>query len=511
VSRRASYRESVAFGGLSTVAMMVLGLVSSIAIARIYGIRTLGAFALAQAPSVALGYLASVREQAALVRHLAVLEPRAPRVTGLFAAVWTFSFGLTVAVSLLTAGATVLLYHGTLDQPDLIWPAVALIAATATLQNVTWNLEMVLSGFRAGRELMIGRVLQAVGFLGLAVAGGLVWDSVWALVVATAGSLLIPFVLRLVQVRAYMRLRVPMEEIRAGFRELPEMLRFGIRLAPSGFANGISTQAGIWLLGAMASVTAVGAYNRAQLLANRFLDASMRLSESLLPTLVERGSGGDRRGYDVAMVDSIRYAAFALFLPAAAGGGAAAGVMDVFGPGFDAAAPALVAVLLVPPLAAISTAQTQALVAADRPLRVTAVTVARCVVTVVVSWVAIRAVGPWGAGAGWAAGYVVAVLWLQLDVNGLLDRPLLELWPLRQLLVLPVAYAAGFVVARALDAGVSGLGGTVLGLALGAAAYLVALVALGGFGDRDRSRWAEVRGRLDRRRGAAAALRSAGS
>jgi O-antigen/teichoic acid export membrane protein len=78
MTKRASYRESIAFGGLSTAGMMVLGLVSSVAIARIYGVRTLGEFALAQAPSVAMSYLASVREQSALVRHLAVLEPRAP-------------------------------------------------------------------------------------------------------------------------------------------------------------------------------------------------------------------------------------------------------------------------------------------------------------------------------------------------------------------------------------------------------------------------------------------------
>jgi O-antigen/teichoic acid export membrane protein len=256
-------------------------------------------------------------------------------------------------------------------------------------------------------------------------------------------------------------------------------------------------------------VAAVGAYNRAQMLAMRFLDATMRLSEVLLPTLVERSAQDDRRGHDVAVVDSIRYAAFALFLPAAAGGGAAAGVMDIFGPGFDEAAPALVAVLLVPPLAAVSTVQGQALLAADRPLRVTAITIGRCLVTVATTYVLVRTVGVWGAGAGWTAGYVVAVVWQNVAVARHLDTPMRGLWPLRQALVLPVAYGAGFVVARVLDGAIPGHGGLVVALALGSVAYAAALLLLGGFGDRDQARWQELRARLARRQAARRGLGAA--
>ena len=76
------------------------------------------------------------------------------------------------------------------------------------------------------------------------------------------------------------------------------------------------------MLGAIGTVSAVGAYGRAWRLSNFLLTANTRISEMLLPTLVERDDSGDRVGFDRAVGESMRYATAVLLLPAAIGGGA---------------------------------------------------------------------------------------------------------------------------------------------------------------------------------------------
>ena len=325
MKRRGSFRAGLGFGALSSLTLIALGLVSSVAIARVYGVEQIGRYALALAPSLALAYLSSAQEQAALVRALSVLEPLDPRATGLFAAVLVFSTALTLVVAAAAIGVTVLVFDGPLGHPGLVGPAAALIASQALLTNTCWNLDMILSAYRAGRELFWIRLLQALSFLLLALAGGMAWGTVWGLVFATAGSVGVGLIHRLVMVRGYLRFSAPRSELRAGFRELPSMVRFGIRLAPSGLANGLSSQVGIWALGATSSLATVGAYQRAWQLGYRFLEMNSRITEMLFPTLVERRADGDREGFDRAVIDTSRYAAVAMLIPAAVGGGAGYG------------------------------------------------------------------------------------------------------------------------------------------------------------------------------------------
>ena len=131
VKRRGSFRAGLGFGALSSLTLIALGLVSSVAIARVYGVEQIGRYALALAPSLALAYLSSAQEQAALVRALSVLEPLDPRATGLFAAVLAFSTALTLVVAAATIGVTVLVFEGPLGHPGLVGPAAALIASQA--------------------------------------------------------------------------------------------------------------------------------------------------------------------------------------------------------------------------------------------------------------------------------------------------------------------------------------------------------------------------------------------
>ncbi|MFL5868869.1 MAG: lipopolysaccharide biosynthesis protein [Thermoleophilaceae bacterium] len=500
---RASYRSGFGFGSLSSLSLIVLGVVSSVAIARVYGIKVIGQFGLSMAPSMALMYLSTAQEQAALVRRVAVLPPREPEVSGLFAAVMTFSFVLTAVVGLITEGVIVVVYHGPIDHPDLILPATVLVVSQTLLTNTCWNLDMVLSAFRAGRELFWVRLNQAVGFLVLAVAGGLLMGDVWGLVMATCASWAFSLLHRLFSVRGYMRFRVPRHVVRHGFRSLPEMIRFGIKLAPSGLASGVASQVGTWVLGAVASLSVVGAYQRAWQLTNRFLEAKTRIGEVLLPTLVERRAGDDSGGFDRALVDSMRYLAIAMFFPAAVGGGAGYGVMELFGPGFSQAGNTLAVLLAIPALAAISGVQAQVLIAEGRPGVVTTTSVGRTLLTIGLTFAMAPSLGMMGAALAWAIGSVVGVIWLQHVVRPHLAAPLRATWTPVQMAALGLACAAGFGVARVLDHALGGPGGLLLALTAGSLAYGVVFLLAGGVAARDRERFTSVfgalRGRLARR------------
>jgi O-antigen/teichoic acid export membrane protein len=496
VKRRGSFRAGLGYGALSSLALVALGLFSSVAIARVYGVEEIGRYALALAPSLALNYLSSAQEQAALVRALSVLEPLDPRATGLFAAVLTFSTTLTLAVAGLTLAGTALLFEGPLAHPDLVGPAAALIACQALLTNTCWNLDMVLSAYRAGRELFWIRLLQALSFLLLALAGGIAWGTVWGLVAATAGSLAVGLIHRLVLVRGYMRFSASRSDLRAGFRELPAMVRFGIRLAPSGLANGLSSQVGIWALGAASSLATVGAYQRAWQLSNRFLEMNSRITEMLFPTLVERRAGGDHEGFDRALVDTSRYAAVVMLIPAAVGGGAGYGVMELFGPGFEDAGNTLAILLLVPALAAVANAHAQALTANDRPLTATMVAAGQLLLTASLTFALVPALGMLGAGLAWAVAYVPAIAVLQLLSRRFMASALLDLWPPRQLAALAMACVAGFTIARVLDRAFDSLAALPLALAAGTLAYAGAFAVCGGLAGRDRRRLTEFVARL---------------
>jgi O-antigen/teichoic acid export membrane protein len=498
--RRASYREGLGFGALSAASVMLVALVTSVAVARLYGIDVVGRFALVSAPALALAYLSTLQEQAALVRAVAVLAPRAPRVTGLFYATLAFSTVLTVVVAAVVLAITWLLFDGPVGHPELFGPAVANTAAFVVLTNTAWNLDTLLSAFRAGRQLFWVRLNQALAYLVVAIALGIVAPTVWGLVAATAASWTVSLAHRLVAIRPFARARIARAELQAGVRALPELVRFGLTIAPRNIAGGLASQFGVWVLGSAGTVAALGAYSRAYLLSSRFLDFQFRISEMLFPTLVERRARGDGEGFDRALVDTMRVSSFALLLPAAAGGGAAAGVMSIFGAGFDAGAPALAVLLLIPALASLSGAQGQALIAAGRPGRASVVSVARAALTLAATVPLVLAFGAVGAAAGLAAGYGLELVWQQRLARATLQRPARELWPAHQGAALAAAYTAGFAVAHALDAALPRPAGVPVSLAAGALAYVTAFAALGGLSARDRRRLAELRAAWTRRR-----------
>jgi O-antigen/teichoic acid export membrane protein len=471
--------------------------VTSVVIARIYGVEVIGQFAIATAPVAAVTYLSTAQEQAALIRELTTLSPRAPRVTGLFAAVFAFSFSLSTVVGAIALGVVAWLFNGPIDRPELVWPAIAQMAGYVFVTNTCWNCDSVLASFRQGRALFWIRLVQALTFFAIAVVAGIVSGTVWGLVLATVGSWAVGLAHRTRALRRIMRFQVPRDELRAGFRTLPGLIRFGIRAAPGTLVGGVSAESGTWILGVTSPIASVGAWDRARQLAGRLREGTIRMNEMLLPTLVERREA-DRDGHDRALVDSARYAAAGLLLFAAVGGGAARGVMSVFGPGFDEGATALALLLVVEALIAVAAVFISALYAADRPLVTTAANLAAMAITVGAGIPLARELGVAGPALASLAGQTALIGVMLPYVARELVAPLRVVWPVRCLVSILAAYGAGFAVARIVDDGLPGPAGALVALGVGAIAYVVALVATGGLLARDRQR---IRAGIGRIRG----------
>lgn len=470
----------------------LLGLVSMVLTSRIYGVRVIGAFALVSAPVAALWVLSTVKEQQALIREIATLPPRHPRVTQLFAVVLSFSFLLTALVAAIAAAVCLLLFPGPLHAPQLLAPALVNLAGYALITNTGWNLDSIFQAFVAGREIFWVRLHELCCFMAIAVGAGLVRPSVWSLVLATVGASATALVHRVWWVRRFARLRISPPEFCQGLRVLPSLLQFGIRATPGQIAQGISQQGGVWALGVLSPVGLVGAYSRAQMIPQRLQQASMRVSEVLYPTLVGRHEGGDRHGFDRALVDSIRYEAIGMLLVAAVLGGAARSVLQVFGPGFGRAAGALTLLALFPALASITVTQTQALWATNRPGLASLIAIARLFVTIALLVVLTPRLGVTGPAIALLAGYVVVVLLSGLALKPTLARPLRVTWPIAQRIALMGAYVAGFAAAALVQESVAWPLCLPLSMIAGSVAYVSAFLLARGLNERDRHRLREA-------------------
>jgi O-antigen/teichoic acid export membrane protein len=509
--KRGSYRAGFFFGALSFGATVGLGFVSTIVTARLYGVDVIGEYALVWAPVAAMWVLSTVREQQALIREITKLEPRHPRVTQLFAAVFAFSTGLTLLVGAIDALACLFVFPGPLDAPELLAPALVSIAGYVLVTNTGWNLDSILSSFVAGRALFRVRLTESLSFVVFAAAAVVYSPTVWGLVAATIGSSALALVHRLLVARHFVHPRLSRAEFRAGLRVLPDLLRFGLKAAPGQMAQGVSQQGGIWAIGMVAPVAVVGAYSRALVIPRSLQQASMRISEVLYPTLVGRHSEGDGHGFDRAMIDSIRYEVIGMLMLAAAIGGAAHSVLALFGPGFDRAVPALVLLAIFPALASITVTQTQALWAVDRPGVTSLIAFLRLAVAIALLVFLTPSMHMVGPAVAMLAGFVVVIVLSGWVLRGHLTRPLRATWPLREMAVLPLAYAAGFGAAHGVQTLLPSAFALPLCLAAGALAYALAFLLCGGPNQRDRRRLGEVAAMLRRRLGRPAATVDSGA
>jgi O-antigen/teichoic acid export membrane protein len=493
--RRSSYRAGLGVGTLSFIANGTISLVASIVIARLYGIDVIGKYALVYAVIAILWQLSTVGEQAGLVRALTGTSPREPRVTALFIYVLALSTGLTLVLGAVALVVACLLFVGPLDQPDLQAPAALLVISYVLFANPAWNIDTILLTFRGARDLFAVRFHQVVVSLAVAVILSGFVDTVWGLVLATAVSWATSFVHRLLITRRYLA-RVSRPALDSERGEVREIVKFGLKLTPGGLAAGAANEVGTWIAGLTGSVAGVGAYNRAWLLAQRFLEFQMRVVEILFPTLSERGAEGNEEGFDRAVADSLRYVAVLLFLPAAIGGGVAGGVMALYGPDFEIGKTALMILVLVPGFTAMTAVQTTALMARDRPLTGSAWAAIRLAVTITAAWILGDRIGIEGVALGVLTG-VITQFTLQLTTTRhYLHSPLRTLWPVRQILGLVAAYCAGFAAAFAIGRLVPGVLGIPPATLAGAVAYGAAYLVVGGLLERDRERLAVVLARV---------------
>ncbi len=487
-----TYRSGFSFGILSFLMIAAFGLVSAIATARIYGVEIIGQFALVSAPVAALWVLSTAKEQAALIREITGLPPRHPRVTELFAAVFTFSSGLTLVMSVLGGLVCTLVFRGPLHHPELVAPMLASLAIYAVVTNTGWNIDSIFSAFVAGRQLFWIRLHETLSFLLAAVAIGLAWHSVWGLVAATMAASLSALVHRVVEVRRFVRVRLDEGGYRRGMRALPGLLRFGLKITPGGIALGIGQQAGVWAIASVAPTALVGAYSRALTIPERLQQVNVRIAEMLYPTLVGRRVRGDAAGFDRALLDTVRYGLIGMLLVASVCGGAAHASLALFGPGFSRAAPAFALLIATPALAVIASAQNQALLAVDRPGLTSIVALVRVALTLSLTIVLTARVGIAGPAIALLAGFLLDIVWKTAVLLPFLSSALRESWPLGQRFALVAAYAGGFAAAHAIERSGSALGWLILSLLLGTLAYVAILAVGGAVNERDRDRLSDV-------------------
>jgi O-antigen/teichoic acid export membrane protein len=483
-----SYTTGILYGFAGFAAISVITLLTSVLSARLYGITAIGEYALVLAPVTAVTLLSTVREQPAMVRELAKLPPRHPRATGVCLAVFSFSFALTLLVAAVGVAGCYFAFNGPLHDPRLFVPAAVSLLGYLLIVNTCWNIDGVLGAFRASRELFDVRLHQALVNPILLAAALPITHSVWALVIAYLGSWLSTLPHRLLLLGRVIRWRVPRSELRAGFRTLREIVHFGLKLTPGWLASGASDVSGVWILGATSSVNTVGAYSRAWNLAYRLNDLNWRITEMLLPTLVQRRASGDHDGFRRVLVDSLRYTAFGMLLPAAVGGGAAVAIMHVFGTGFAAAAPALRWLLFVPLLQSLMAIQGTALMAANRPSVTAGLQVLRLAITVTVGVWLSQSFGMVGMAVAMVAGVLLCCAACVVAIRSVLGVPVRSLWSTRQVLGLITACASGFLVSNLAVDHLSGVLGMLVALILGSIVFIGIAVGVGGMSEQDRER-----------------------
>ncbi len=489
------------FAGLSFATNLVLAMGSAVVAARLYGVEVIGVYALAIAPWQLLASLSTLSEQAALIRRLAVLPPRSAAGSGATFAVLTMSSAITAALAvpvLLLSGVAL---TGPIGQPGSLAPAVAIVIGYVVLENVSWNLESVLSAYSRGRRLFWCRFTTTASFLALVVLFRGFTDTVWGLIAANLGSFALGAVARIVCVRDLLVLRPGVAAYKQGLAELPDIVRFGLRLLPSQFSVGLTMQAPLWILAGHLSIRDVGAFSRATSLAVRLNEAGYRVNEMLYPDLVRRLHAGDRLGFAHALRRTLGLSLLLLTAAAALLSGASVSVMDVFGDGFGTAAGALIFLSLAHVCFVASSILAAAYNAHGRPLLNSLVSPVRLVVGLALVAVLAPRHGMTAAAAGLSAGYGLEVLVRVVvfarmtDVDGVLTALLAHL------LKIATAFGVVFLAARLVDELVSSamLALPLAGLA-GGVTFVAMLATTDLLEDDDRAAIARKVGLLRRRR-----------
>jgi O-antigen/teichoic acid export membrane protein len=377
------YARGLKYSAYDTVTSLILGLVSAIATARVFGATVIGAFALASLLTGSLHMVSNVREQGGLVRELTRHAPRAPESRALLWLVLGFSVLITVAVLLPFGVLAVFLLREVFEQPDLVAPFAVLVASYVLLDNTSFNLEAPLVAYRDGRSLWITRMgITTTMIAGALACAALDERSLWALVAITVAASAVGLAIRLLAVHRLTGLRTSRGRIRGVRSRLRPIVWFGIRQAPLNYTESAIEYTDTAVLGATVPLATVGAYNRAYTLYQRASQVPIALGRLYFPTLTALFHRGEREAMVSVYRLSTRYLTL-LLLPGATWVAASApAILDLFGPGFNEASTALSILMLAVVVRSYDKTSGGLLAACDRPGIVSVISVGTAVLNV---------------------------------------------------------------------------------------------------------------------------------
>lgn len=406
-------RRALNVATLGSVANMALGVISALVISRIYGAAILGEYALAFAAVALLPVATSLSEQAAVVRLLALEPPRGERGSALMLATLTLSYALTLVIAPLVALGFGVYLHRAADLPSAVVPMVCLVAGYVVMDKLSWNLDGVLSAYVAAGPLAIASLLNFTVMTTAAILLALAEKSLWSLTIAYLLSSAVALGYRLWAVRPYLRWRVSLAAYRSGLKELPGIVRFGLRLLPGSISQQLTSQSPLWVLGATAPVAAVGAFSRAQSITVRIGDLNYRLAAVIYPSLVRRtevDDGGKSFVADVVATLGRTFAPVLVLLCAAAG--ASRTVLSLFGQDFVSADVALAILLVATAISMAAMIFGEALTALNRGGTTSWGFVLGLVATLACLVPLTRSYGAGGAALAFLAGILVCTVFL---------------------------------------------------------------------------------------------------
>lgn len=420
-------------------ANVALGVASALVISRVYPPAVLGQFALAFACVTLLSQLSSLSEQAALVRVLSLEAPRSASGSGVALSTMGMSIVLTTVMAFVVAVAATLYLRHAADGAELVLPALVMLGGYLLIENLSWNLEAVLSAYRAAGALTVARLLQSAVLFAGSVGFAVLQRSVWALVGAYLLAAVTTLLWRAYHTRRYLRLRVPREDLRAGLRQLPSIVRFGLSVLPGSLAQGMTQQLSLWILGATAPVSVVGVYSRAQGITVRISDANYRFAAVMYPSFVRQstleGDGGLMSGVGRALRGPFTLVAIAM----AAGAGAAHSALRLLGPEYVSAEGALSFLLAAAALGLADTIAGEALTARNSPRTASLGSIAGLVVAASIVVPLAGGHGATGAAAALCAGTATSAM----VKFGALGRCTAGHWALRRVAWRAAGLAAG--------------------------------------------------------------------
>jgi O-antigen/teichoic acid export membrane protein len=423
-SEQERFAHGLRYSAYDAVSSAVLGLISAVVTARVFGAEVVGALALVTVLTGALHLISNVQELGGLVRELTRYAPGASEPRALMWATLTFSAVLTTAILVPFAALAVWLLYDVFEQPELLAAFAALAASYVLLDNSSANIEAPLAAYRDGRSIWLTHVAVTVTMsLAALVCAAFGVDDLTGLVGCTIVASAVGLAARVRATRRLIGLRTSRHDVERALGRMRSVLGFGIRAAPVNLTETAIGYADTIVLGANAPLDAIGAYSRAYGLYIRLGQIPVSLSRLYFPTMSSLHHRGDVAAMTRVHRLATRYLLLVIAPIATWLAACAPQVLAVFGPGFDQGATALGVLVFVAVLDCVARPAGGALWAADRPGVVSIVYGNVAAINVVLCLLLVPDHGLTGAAVANLAGWLVAAIALPLLAARELARP----------------------------------------------------------------------------------------